>query len=135
MLFHRGTSSPAQTALFYITLGTLTIVWTGVWFIYLLNHPPESPGIYYWIGGLGLTGLTLVIIGLTVGHIGRAAKPAEASPPVATPPATEHAAAVPTPVVMPTALPAQPAVPATTVAPVVPAARNNGAASVPQHSR
>jgi len=87
MLFMPKTSSPAQTALVYITVGTLTLVWTGIWYLYLLNHHPESDAVFYWVGGLTLTGLTLVVIGLTVGHIGRAARPAE-SPAAVTPPVT-----------------------------------------------
>jgi len=61
----------------------LTIVWTAVWYVYLLNHPPETNHVFYWVAGLALTGLTLVIIGLAVGQIGRAAKHAESTPPVA----------------------------------------------------
>src|SRR5205823_3786670 len=88
------TSSPARTALMYITVGTLTLVWTGIWYLYLLNHRPATDAVYYWVGGFTLTGLTLVVIGLTVGHIGRAARPAE-SPTAVVPPVTNTQPAVP----------------------------------------
>jgi len=67
-------------SLIYITVGCLTMVWTGVWYFYLMNHPTSNESVYYWNTGLALTGLTLVIIGLTIGHIGRSARQAEASP-------------------------------------------------------
>ena len=117
-IFNRATSSPAQTALIYITVGTLALVWTGVWYFYLLNHTPDHPTVYYWVGGTALTGLTLVIIGLAVGQIGRAARHAEAGPPVVAAPANS-------PAVVPTAqiVPANVA-PAAAAAAVQPAVAN-----------
>jgi hypothetical protein len=121
MPFFRPTSSPAQTSLLYITIGCLTLVWTCVWYFYLLNHMPATGTVFYWVSGFGLTGLTLVLIGLAVGHIGRSARHAEASPVDVVPPAPEanHVAsdvvatppAVPAPVQMngfPVATPVQP---------------------------
>lgn len=55
------------------------IVWTGVWYIYLVNHPPGTAGVYYLVAGFALTGITLVAIGLAVGQIGRAARHAQAA--------------------------------------------------------
>jgi len=71
----------------YLTIGCLTIVWTAVWYVYLLNHPPETNHVFYWVAGLALTGITLVVIGLAVGQIGRSAKHAESTPPVVPAPA------------------------------------------------
>lgn len=85
MFFSSRTSPPAQTALIYITTGTLTLVWTGVWYVFLLNHRPSTESVYYWVGGFALTGLTLLLIGLTVGRIGQAARPAESGVPPVTP--------------------------------------------------
>jgi hypothetical protein len=100
--------SAARTALIYITAGALMVIWTGVWYLYLRNNPPETNSVYYWCGGLLATGLTLMVIGFGLGRIGRAARhadmPAEIAPTVAvTPPSN----AIPTAVV-----PASPIVPA-----------------------
>jgi len=134
MLFMPKTSSPARTALVYITVGTLTLVWTGIWYLYLLNHPPATDAVYYWVGGFTLTGLTLVVIGLTVGNIGRAARPAE-SPAAITPPVAPNSQAAVAPVAQaPVAgAPAQ-AIPLNAVPPA-PAATNNTMATVGQTQR
>jgi hypothetical protein len=71
------TSSAARTALIYITVGSLVVIWTGVWFIYLLNNPPESAWPNYWCGGLVVSGFTLIAIGLGLGRIGKEAQRAD----------------------------------------------------------
>jgi hypothetical protein len=76
-------SSAARTALFYITVGALLIVWTGIWFVYLHNYA-ETSTPYYFCTGLCITGVTLLIIGLALGRIGRAARHAELPPPEVT---------------------------------------------------
>jgi hypothetical protein len=78
-LFHLTTAA-ARTALFYITIGALMVVWTGVWYVYLYNNPPESHSIYYWCTGFLVTGLTLVFIGLGLDRIGRSARHADLPP-------------------------------------------------------
>jgi hypothetical protein len=78
-------SSAAFMAILYITLGALIDVWTGIWYWYLKDHPPEQAGMYYWCAGFFLTGLTLLVIGLALGRIGRAALHAELPPSEATP--------------------------------------------------
>jgi len=100
MQMFRPASTPAQLSLMYITVGCLTLVWTCVWYFYLVNHPPESPGVYYWVVGLALSAVTLVVIGLTVGHIGRSARTAESPNDLVTAPSTstEQVAQVATPV-------------------------------------
>jgi hypothetical protein len=76
-------SSAARTALAYITLGALLIVWTGVWWWYLHTKPAEEvlSRAWYICYGLMFTGVTLFVIGLAVGHIGRSARHAELPPP------------------------------------------------------
>jgi hypothetical protein len=71
--------SPAtRTALSYITVGSLTVVWTGIWYVFLYNNPPEPDSTaYYWCTGFLVTGLALLCIGLGLGRIGRAAQRAE----------------------------------------------------------
>jgi hypothetical protein len=88
-------------ALFYVTFGALMMVWTAIWFIYLQRHQPVRDATWLWCLGFFLTGLTFLGIGLTVGHIGRAARKADINAPVATvapppapPAASEQHAAV-----------------------------------------
>ena len=70
-------SAAARTALIYITIGTLTVIWTGVWLLYLNNNPPESHSVYYWCDGFLVTGLALIGIGFGLGQIGRSARQAD----------------------------------------------------------
>jgi len=87
MEFLRSTSAPAKTALIYITVGTLIMIWTGVYFAYHYNSDSNPDPVNYWISGAMATGLALVVIGLATGQIGRSAKPAESElPPITTPP-------------------------------------------------
>jgi len=131
------TSPPARLSLTYITIGSLLIVWSGVWFAYLYNHPPENTRTYYWVTGSLITGVTLLIIGVSLGHIGRASRSAEA-PAVAVAPPAPTQTAPPPPVVAPPAqgpmvapgqmmppgaMPAQQLVPAPTAVPVQRAGR------------
>jgi hypothetical protein len=81
-------SKPASTtysALAYITIGTLTCVWSGVWLWYLSEFPPQGRYPWYFSSGFLLSGLALLIIGLAVGQIGRAARSAELPPAEVTP--------------------------------------------------
>lgn len=61
----------------------LLVVWTVVWYVYLRNFPPSTQGPYYWCAGFLATGVTLLVIGLALGRIGRAARHAELPPPEA----------------------------------------------------
>jgi hypothetical protein len=92
-----------QTALVYVTVGTLTGVWSGLWYWYMTKHPPNLDSTWYWCYGFLLTGLALVIIGLTVGRIGRSARHAELPPEEVTPVAAraEMNAAARAPVITP----------------------------------
>ena len=105
--------SPAtRTALTYITIGSLLVVWSGLWFWYLWHNPADASLPYYLCTGLMLTGITLVVIGLGLGQIGWSARHADlppeglvpaapvkpGTPPVVTPagvivPGRDHAAA------------------------------------------
>jgi hypothetical protein len=74
-------SSAAWTALAYITIGALVIVWTAVFFAYEWNtHGTQAHSVYYWCAGFLATGLVLLGIGFSLGHIGRAARRAELPP-------------------------------------------------------
>jgi hypothetical protein len=75
-------SSSAKTSLAYITLGALLLVWTGIWYWYLHNHPEGvQTRTWYICYGLMGTGAVILIIGLAVGEIGRQARHAELPPP------------------------------------------------------
>jgi hypothetical protein len=80
MWFFNQPSSAARMALIYITVGALAVIWSGVWYVYLYNHPPERSSVYYWCGGFMVTGVTLILIGLGLGRIGRAAQRADLPP-------------------------------------------------------
>jgi len=77
MLVHNKPSAAARMALAYITVGALTIVWTGVWWAYMRTQDTQGPTAYYISTGFMLTGITLLVIGLALGRIGRAARPAD----------------------------------------------------------
>jgi hypothetical protein len=71
-------SSPsARISLAYITGGALIQVWSWLWFLWLHRHPPASDGPWFVCYGLIFTGVVLLVIGLSLGAIGRAARPAE----------------------------------------------------------
>jgi len=77
MLVHNKPSAAARMALAYITVGALTVIWTGVWWAYLRTQVVPSVTSYYYCVGFMLTGFTLLVIGLGLGRIGRAARPAD----------------------------------------------------------
>ena len=76
-----------RASLIYITLGVLMDVWTAVWYFAFVRGQGGSDGtqpisnmVWFWLVGLFLTGLTLVIIGMLLGQIGQAARRAEMPP-------------------------------------------------------
>jgi hypothetical protein len=83
-LFNQA-STAARTSLVYITVGAMTVIWTGVWYVYLYNNPPETHSVYYWCTGFLVSGLTLVLIGLGLGRIGRSAPGTDLRPVVVPP--------------------------------------------------
>jgi hypothetical protein len=79
MSFFSQITSATRAALLYITVGSVMIVWSTIYYVYLNNHPPASGSDtpWYWCTGFLLTGVTLLLIGLGVGWIGRRARQAE----------------------------------------------------------
>ena len=72
----------ARTALTYITTGTMLDITATVWYFYTRNLPAGAHDhtwgyIQLW---MLLIGVALVVIGLTVGRIGREARHADAPP-------------------------------------------------------
>ncbi len=103
MWLRNQSSSAARTPLVYITVGALIVIWTGVWYVHLFNNPPETNSVYYWCTGFLMTGLTLVLIGLGLGWIGRLAHPTDLPAAGVPIPAVipQPTAAAPTPLVVP----------------------------------
>ncbi len=78
-------SKPAfgpRTAIIYITAGALIDVWTAVWYFAIARREPGglTPNMQFWLWGFFLTGLTLIVVGVLLGHIGRAARRSELPP-------------------------------------------------------
>jgi hypothetical protein len=69
-----------RSALIYVTAGTLTVIWSAIWFFYLRDNPPAESATFFWCYGFLLTGMALLIIGLTIGRIGRSSRHAELPP-------------------------------------------------------
>jgi hypothetical protein len=95
-----------RTAIIYITAGALIDVWTIVWYFAFIRPNPAAmtQNTQFWLWGFFLTGLTLILVGLFLGHIGRAARRAELPPPETTSAEAqiqETAAAHPNPMVAP----------------------------------
>lgn len=113
-------SKPAfgpRTSIVYITLGSLIDVWTVVYY-FSFAHDDQgniSRTTWFWLIGLFLTGLTLIVIGVLIGEIGRKARKAELPPPeVENQEAAiqQTAAAVPHPVMPGGMMPGAPVMPA-----------------------
>jgi len=73
-------SAAAPTSIFYITVGALLTVWSGVWYAYLRNTGSNSPGMNYLCMGFLVTGLVLLVIGFALGPISRFSRHAELPP-------------------------------------------------------
>lgn len=78
-------SQPAfgpRTAIIYITVGALLDVWTAVWYFAFARDQQGqiSRDTWFWLAGLFLSGMTLIVIGLLLGTIGRSARKAELPP-------------------------------------------------------
>ena len=111
-----------RVAITYITVGALLGVWTAVWYFTFARDDQGyiARNTWFWLTGFFLTGLTLIIIGILIGEIGRKARKAELPPPEAQP---QEAAIQQTAAAMP-----PPVVPATTAAAPVIANPMTGAA-------
>jgi hypothetical protein len=74
-------SGAARTAITYITVGALIDVWTVIYWIYLSRHPEgHADAAYYWVYGFFFSGVVLLVIGLALGRIGKAARHADTLP-------------------------------------------------------
>ncbi len=69
-----------RASLTYITSGMLLDVWTVVWYFAFEHGRTISNPTWFWLVGLFLTGITLVVIGVLLGPIGQAARKAELPP-------------------------------------------------------
>ncbi len=69
-----------KAAIIYITLGALIDVWTAVWYFTAGRTEPLGDTTRFWLFGLFLSGVTLMLIGFFLGQIGRAARKAEMPP-------------------------------------------------------
>ncbi len=105
----REPSKGAKYAIFYLTAGALVIIWSAVWFYYLMQHDYPAGDIrYYLCTGLLLSGAAVFVIGALIGRIGREAKqadvpvatvatPATSPAPPSTPPKANGTPAAPAP--------------------------------------
>lgn len=77
-------SNPAfgpRTALAYITGGLLLDVWTAVYyFAFVVGQETMTNTSWFWLLGLGMTGLVLIALGVFLGPIGRMARQSELPP-------------------------------------------------------
>jgi hypothetical protein len=97
-----------KVALMYVTSGALICVWTAVYYFAYGRgrmsdgNPGDDNTTWFWVVGFFLTGLVLMILGLVLGPLGRAAREAELPPKEATPDEAQikaRAAANPNPMV------------------------------------
>jgi hypothetical protein len=81
----RNQSRSAAGAIWYVTIGTLMVIWSGLWyFFFLLPDSNPSPWQRFVCAGLILSGIAIGVIGLLFGPIGRSSKGADTTVGVAT---------------------------------------------------
>ena len=74
----RNQSRSAAGAIKYVTIGTLMIIWAGLWYYYFLMPVPNAPTWQkFTCVGTILSGFAIGAIGLLFGLIGRGAKAAD----------------------------------------------------------
>jgi hypothetical protein len=74
-------SEEAKIAILFVTAGALTLVWSCVWMLFQHDHAPETlPWQQYVSYGCLGSGVVLLVIGLALGRIARAARLAEMPP-------------------------------------------------------
>ena len=89
----RRPSRGAKYAIYYLTVGALIMIWSAVWFYYLMHHEyPAGDGRYYLCTGLMLSGAAVFLIGSAIGWIGRETKQADVPVATVATPATAPAA-------------------------------------------
>lgn len=64
-----------RSAFFYLTLGTLTLIWSGLWYWYLERHAPARDEVWYICHGLILTGLLLMLVAGLIYRAGQHVNP------------------------------------------------------------
>ena len=69
---HETRAKKAKLAIGYITFGTLLVVWSVIWLLYL-TLPADISGSVYLACGVTLSGIAVVLIGMKVGDIGKEA--------------------------------------------------------------
>jgi len=74
---HEVRAKKAKLALSYVTCGTLMVVWSLIWLVYL-TIPSDVRGSVYIATGIILSGIAVVLIGLKLGDIGKEANRDEA---------------------------------------------------------
>src|SRR5205823_4969699 len=97
-------SSAPSTSLAYITIGAIMAVLAGTSYFFFDGSGHQFGG--YIRTSFLILGIVLMVIGFTVGHIGRAARKSELPPPEATPAVARESQAAAARVVAP-----QPAAP------------------------
>ncbi len=74
----RSQSRSAAGAIVYVTVGTLMVIWSGLWYFYFLFPEPNPPTWQkFACVGMILSGFAIGGIGLLFGLIGRGAKGAD----------------------------------------------------------
>ncbi len=74
----RSQSRSAAGAITYVTIGTLMIIWAGLWYYYFLMPVPNAPAWQkFACVGTICSGFAIGVIGLLFGLIGRGAKGAD----------------------------------------------------------
>src|SRR5690349_679322 len=89
----RSPSRSAAGAITYVTVGTLMVIWAGLWYYYFLRPLPNPPAWQSYLCMATIcSGVAIGVIGLLFGMIGRGAKAADntvggvdTNPAVATP--------------------------------------------------
>ena len=78
---HETRARKAKLAISYITAGTLMVVWSIIWLLYL-TLSLDVTGAVYLATGVVLSGIAVVVIGMKVGDIGKEANVDEDDPAV-----------------------------------------------------
>lgn len=82
-------SSAAPASIFYITVGALLAVWSGIWYSYLQHSGSHHLALDYVCMGCLITGLVLLAIGFAFGPLARWSRHAELPPQEVTPAAVQ----------------------------------------------
>lgn len=70
----------ASSAVTFVTIGSLLIIWSGLWLGYMFSHSSGTDFMRFFATGLMLTGITLVLVGSLSGKLGRSAREADMTP-------------------------------------------------------